>query len=89
MNLTWIVVENMLGTQKILAKPKYGEGPHIRREGLPYTCHITHIFEHFDISTEGYAIEHVKPTWVAQKESVKTMKIYKTKNRGFMFWPYL
>lgn len=61
MNFAWVVLENMLGTHKILAKPKYRDTPQTQKEGLPYVCHLTRIFKHFDINTRGYAKECVKP----------------------------
>lgn len=79
------MVENMLRLRKILGKPKYREASITHKVGLRNTRHLTYIFEHFGISIEGYDVEHVKPLWIIKKESLKTIKIYKITNKGFVF----
>lgn len=79
-NFSWMVIENMLSTRKILGKDKYEESSRHMREG---------IFEHFKVSFEGYSKESVKSPWIMSNRPLKIMKIYKTKNQGYVFWPYL
>lgn len=70
-NVAWVVIENMMGTRRVLDKPKYGDAHCTRRESFPYACHLKCIFQHFRISTKGYAKEGVKSLWVVRKESLK------------------
>lgn len=59
-NFAWMIIENILSTRKIVAEAKYEEGSRIRKEGLPYACHWTKIFEHVKVSFKGYIKGKVK-----------------------------
>lgn len=78
MNFAWIMVENMRTMRNTLVRVKYG---------LPWECHLRCIFNYFKINLERFEKEKVKSSWFMWKESLKNMKIYKTKNCGYVFWP--
>lgn len=79
-NFTMWVVESI--------SENYGGEECQRREALHFMCHLTQIFQYLKVGFSIFQKEKVKPYWLV-KESLKNMKIYKTKNRGHVFWPYL
>lgn len=61
---------------KVLTRKKYDVRKRLRKEGMPYACHLTCIFQHFGVSFEGYGKVAVKDSWSVKKSSLKNMKIY-------------
>lgn len=53
-DFAWLVVDNIDHTIKVLMGKKYDAEKRLRKEGLPYARHLTHIFQHFGVTFEGY-----------------------------------
>lgn len=87
-NFVWMDIENLDHTHTVLFGNKYKRTKRLKREVLPYTCHLTCIFKHYKVSFDDYSKEKVKE-WFVRKISLKNMKIYMTTNHRHMFWLYM
>lgn len=59
-NFVYFVYGNMIAKRKVLANVKYEDEERAWREGLPYACHLTCIFQHFRVNLKGFEKDTVK-----------------------------
>ena len=56
---------------------------------MPYTSHLNRIFKHFRVNFDGYEVQRVKESKKIRTSTLRSMKLFRTVEKGFVYQPYL
>ena len=56
---------------------------------MPYASHLTRIFKHFEVNFDGYKVQRVKDSKKIRASTLRSMKLFRTVGRGYVYQPYL
>ena len=88
-NFAYVVIDCILDKVKNFNLPTFSHLSRERMGHMPYASHLTRIFKHFEVDFSGYEIQRVKDSQKIRASTLKSMKLFRTVNRGYVYQPYL
>ena len=84
-NFAYVVVDCILDKVKNFNLPTFSHLSRERIEHMPYASHLTRVFKHFEVNFNGYEIQRVKDSQKIRASTLKSMKLFRTVNRGYVY----
>ena len=84
-----MVIDCLLNKVKNFNLPTFSHLSRERIEHMPYASHLTRIFKHFGVNFDGYEVQWVKDSKKIRASTLRSMKLFRTIRRGYVYQPYL
>ena len=88
-NFAYVVIDCLLDKVKNFNLPMLSHLSRERMEHMPYASHLTRIFKHFRVNFDGYEVQRVKDNKNIRASTFRSMKLFRTVGKGYVYHPYL
>ena len=88
-NFAYVVIDCLLDKVKNFNLPTFSYLNRETMEHMPYASHLTLIFKHFEVKFGRYEVQRVEDSKKIRASTLKSMKLFRTVRRGYVYQPYL
>ena len=88
-NFVFLVMDWMMEKAAILHSPSYKDIWQQKKVGLPYSLILTDIFQRFAVDFSNLKGIPITRNQTIHECMLRSMRLYRTLNRGWVFYPYL